>query len=259
MDPIKQVYKYLDEQHIDEVRNFRKPSVRFRPSEMDDCPRKTYYRLGGNKPMPVPGKISLYGQDGDICHDTVRWLMKNAGVELDGLEFNEVDGSVKELVAFQKPWEHKGEKFVISGRADGLIKVNDEWMLLEIKSVDGMKYRYLNEAWSKGTIMDYLMSGNSGKYKKYLVQCEVCMRALDIQRTYLVFKDRSMCQIGCHNEKTKDIAGVILERNDALWDAVLNKMAHINKALRTNEPPMRLVEGSYECSYCEFRDTCGRL
>jgi hypothetical protein len=258
MDPIKQVYQYLDQQNIAEVTNFRKPSVRFRPSEMDDCPRKIFYRLGGNKPMPVPGKISLYGQDGDISHDSVRWLMKRAGVKLDGLEFDEVSGSINELIAFKKDWEHKGEKFVISGRADGLIEVDGEWMILEIKSVDGMKYRYLNDAWQKGKLMEYLLTGNQGKYKKYLVQCEISMRALGYEHVYLVFKDRSMCQIGCHNEKSGEISGVVLSRNDELWEETLNTMAYVNKSLRTNTPPMQLVEGSYQCGFCEHRVTCGR-
>jgi len=259
MDPIRQVYNYLDQQNIEEVKNFRKPSVRFRPSEMDDCPRKIFYRLGGNRPMAVPGKISLYGQDGDFCHDSVRWLMKNAGVELDGLEFDEATGNIKELVSFQKPWEHKGEKFVISGRADGLIKVGDEWMILEIKSVDGMKWRYLNDAWQKGNLLEYLATGNQGKYRKYLVQCEISMRVLGYEHVYLVFKDRSMCQIGCHNDKTGEIAGVVLERNDVLWEDILGTMYMVNKSLRTNVAPMQLVEGSYQCGFCEFRDTCGRL
>jgi CRISPR/Cas system-associated exonuclease Cas4 (RecB family) len=253
------VYNYLDAQNIKEVHNYRKPSVRFRPSELDDCPRKIFYRLGGNLPMPVPGKISLYGQDGDISHDSVRWLMKNAGVELDGLEFDETTGAVRELVSFKKDWEHKGEHFVISGRSDGLVKVDDEWMILEIKSMDGMKWRYINEAWMKGNLMEYLMTGNHGKYRKFLVQCEVSMRVLGYKHVYLVFKDRSMCQIGCHHAKTGEITGIVLSRNDELWDDTLNTMSMVNKALHTNTPPMQLVEGSHQCGYCEFRDTCGRL
>lgn len=258
MDPVRMVYNYLDKQNIEEVNNFRKPSVRFRPSELDDCPRKIYYRLGGNRPMAVPGKVSLYGQDGDISHDTVRWLMKRAGVKMDGLLFDDTTGEVKELLEFKRDWEHKGKKFVISGRADGAIEVDGEWMLLEIKSVDGMKWQGINKAWMKGELREYLLKGNFGKYRKYLIQCEICMRVLGYDKAYLVFKDRSMCQIGCHNDKTGEITGVVLERDDALWAEALDTMAFVTRSLETNEPPMRLVEGSYQCGYCEFRDTCGR-
>lgn len=259
MDPVTQLYKYLDQQNIDEVETFRRPTPRFRLSELDNCPRRIYYRHEGVRPMALPGFVSLFGMDGDIAHDQVRWLLRKAGVKLGGLEFNEDTGEIVELLQFRKAWQHRGEDFTIAGRADGEIEVGGENMLLEIKSVDGFKYQGISRAYNKGEILEYLETGNNGKFRKFLIQSEVGMRMLDYQHTYLLLKDRSLCTIGLRDEKHNiHEGGIILSRNDKLWEEALNTMAYVSKCRRIGDAPMRHIEGHYECGQCEFRDTCGR-
>jgi len=261
MDPTTRLYEYLDECNREEVATYRQRGRRFNPSAIHQCSREIYYKHTGEIPRVIPGFISLYGQDGDICHDSVRWLLKKAGVELDWLEFKEETGEIKETAYFRKTINHNDQVFEISGRADGLIYLEDskEWMPLEIKSVDGFKYKYILQAYQKGELFKYLQEGNKGKYLKWLMQTCLTTKTLGYDRTYLLFKDRSLCQIGMY-DKVNDLreGGCILEIDDAMYEGMLNKMANITECVDKGEPPAReYLEGSYECDrLCRFSHVC---
>jgi hypothetical protein len=266
MDPVTQVYEFLDKENVREAMiPFRKTN-KYRMSEIGNCPRRIKYRHVGYpgieeaKQEATPGFVSLFGQDGDIAHDSVRWLMKKAGVELGGLRFN-TDGTIDETVFIKKVVEHKGEKLLFVGRTDGYVKIDGEWHLLEIKSIDGWKASYLNKAYNKGEFIDYLLEGSSGKMAKFLDQCEASMRLKDyegqkITKTCLVIKDRSMCQIGCHDTKNDIRESFILHRDDERWEVIKDRMAMIEKSKREGTELMRHTEGHWECQQCPFANHC---
>lgn len=256
MEPVTQVYQYLDKQNKLEAEYVRKPSSRYRLSELGDCARRIKYRHEGTETQAVPGFVSLFGQDGDIAHDSVRWLMRKAGVELDGLHFNEETGEIKETMFCRKTIEHKGIPIDITGRADGMVRYDDEWMLLEIKSIDGWKSKYLNDAYNKGEFLSYLENGSSGKMAKFLDQCEAAMRCFNFDKTYLVMKDRSMCQIGSHDTKHDVREGFVLHRDDERWERIKNKLAMIEKAKADGTDLLRMTEGHWQCQQCPFSDKC---
>ena len=263
MDPTTRLYKYLDECNREEVATYTQRGRRFNPSSIDKCPRALYYKHTGKVPRVVPGFISLYGQDGDICHDSVRWLLKKAGVPLKGLNFDSETGVIEETMYFRKEVTHAGETFIISGRADGLIYLEDtdEWIPLEIKSIDGFKYKYILAAYQKGELHDYLLTGNKGKYKKWYQQTTLTAHSLGYDKTYMLFKDRSLCQIGMY-DKVNDLreGGCIMPVQMELYNSMLNKMAMVTKAVDDNEPPPLSIcplEGSYECDrLCSYNHIC---
>jgi len=263
VDPTTRLYQYLDDCNREEVATYRMRGRRFNPSGMHQCPRAIYYKHSGEVPRVVPGFISLYGQDGDICHDSVRWLLKKAGVPLKGLTFDEDTGVIEETMYFRKEVTFEGETFTVSGRADGLIYLEDtdEWMPLEIKSIDGFKYKYILGAYQKGNLHEYLQTGNKGNYKKWYQQTTLTSKSLGYDKTYMLLKDRSLCQIGMH-DKVNDLreGGIIMDVDEELYTSMLRKMAMINKAVDKAEPvPLSLcpVEGSYECDrLCSYNHIC---
>lgn len=264
-EPITKVYEYLDRCNREEVATYRFRGRRFNPSGMHKCPRALYYRHTGEVPRVVPGFISLYGQDGDIAHDSVRWLMKKAGVQMKWLDFDEEKGTIEETGYFRKEVTHNGQTFTISGRADGLVLVEseagDEWMPLEIKSIDGFKYKYILKAYQEGNLHEYLMEGNKGNYRKWYMQTTLTAHFMGYDKTYMVFKDRSLCQIGMY-DKVNDVreGGCIMPVNQEMLKGMLNKMAMVDKCVDDGVPPMLAlcpVEGSYECDrLCEYNHIC---
>lgn len=260
-DPITKVYDYLDKCNRDEVATyqFSASKRRFNPSSIANCSRQLYYEMTGEVPRIIPGFISLYGQDGDISHDSVRWLMKQAGVVMDWLEFDETTGRIEEKGYFRKEIEHNGERFTVSGRADGLVYLEDldKSLPLEIKSVDGFKAKYIQSAYEKGNLLDYLHTGNSGKYYKWLCQMTLTSKMMGYDATYLVLKDRSLCQIGVRDVVNDVREGFIVPVDEALYVELLNKMAVISKMIREKTPPIReYLDGDYDCRICNFNHIC---
>jgi len=263
MDPVTRLYEYLDECNREEVATYTQRGRRFNPSGIHQCPRAIAYKHLGHVPRVVPGFISLYGQDGEICHDSVRWLLKRAGVPLRGLEFDETTGRIKELLYFRKDVTHNGQTFTVSGRADGeiFLEDTDEWAPLEIKSIDGFKYRYILQAYQRGELHDYLMNGNKGSYKKWYMQTTLTSHMLGYDKTYMLFKDRSLCQIGMY-DKVNDLreGGCIMPVDKELLNEMFSKAAFITEYVNKDElPPLMLcpTEGSYECkTLCSYNHIC---
>ena len=260
-DPTTVLYEYLDRCNREEVATYRPRGRRFNPSSIDRCERAIFYKHSGVVPRVVPGFVSLYGQDGDICHDSVRWLLKKAGVLLKGLDFDEESGEIKETMYFRKKVMHKGVEVEVSGRADGLIFHDDyaEWMPLEIKSLDGFKYQYIQRAYQKGELHDYLLNGNKGRYAKWYMQTTLTSKLLGYDKTYFLLKDRSMCQIGLYDKVNDLREGFVLDVDDALYERMLDKMVRVTAQVDSGEPtPLMLcpLEGSYECGICDFNHIC---
>jgi CRISPR/Cas system-associated exonuclease Cas4 (RecB family) len=251
MDPVQKLYKHLDKLNLERAGGTKRPSSRFRPSEISQCARRVWYRQGGGQMPAEEGFLRLYGMDGNICHDTVRLLLRDAGVELAGLKFND-DGSVEELDFFRDTITHKGETFQVSGRGDGRIKVDDTWMYLEIKSLDAYKAKWLNIRYQEGEIREYLYK----KYPNFVQQCTLCAKHLGLPASYLILKDRSSCQIGFADQEWER-RGYVLPVDEDLYTQMLDKMAMITRMRREGVPPIReYTEGSKECKNCPFSEEC---
>lgn len=259
LEPVEQVYKFLDQKNREEAQYPRPSHQRFRPSEAHACSRATYYRHNDVPPKVVPGFVSLYGRDGDLAHTSTHWLMYHAGVDIGGIEFNEETGEAKELDFFRKEVTHNGETFTISGRSDGRVTFNGQEHLLEIKSVDGFKYMHMQKAYDKGELHKYIREGNKGTYLKFLQQSMVACKCLGLESVYLLVKDRSLCQLGFLDKATEHReCGLVIPFEQEMYDATLDKWAAIHKAVRLGEPPMReYTEGSYMCDrLCSYGHIC---
>lgn len=263
MDPVKQTYAMLDQQAMEEFTDGYKRAQRFRASEVDNCSRRIFYDVSGyEKDSAETGKQQLYGLYGDITHDVVRNLMRKAGVELDGLEFNE-DGSVTELINLREQVSHNGVDLTIAARADGIVVVDGKRYGLEIKSVSGFVYDYMHKVYT-GTASRKMTAqygvGTKGlrkyvatKYSKYLKQAHLTAYLAGLDGVYLVIADRSSCQFGFDG----DGSALMYDLDMKIVDGVLSKLAMIQRKIRDGEPPMRdYTKGSKECGWCPFKERC---
>ncbi len=252
-DPVSKVYEGLEAESLDEARNFTKPPVRIRASEAADCSRKIYYRITGHLPTPKTAWLKLIGMMGDIEHDVARQLLEHFGVLLDGVE--------KEVT---KDYEVDGVSFSVVARADGYISIDDPagspdnlWALLEIKSMGGYAYKYLNDAFIAGG-NDAVVERVRDKHKSYLQQCTVTAVLHDKQFIYLLVKDRSMSQLGLYDASNgRRAGGAIWKVDTELWEKLLKKFGKVAKAVKNGTPPRaEYADGSKECGQCDFYYLC---
>ena len=153
-DPVWKVYQGLAADSEDAVRNFNRGAQRFRASEVADCRRKLYYRLGGFIPQPKPPWLELVADSGNIHHDYARQIGNHYGMGITGFTV-EADGTQVEDRFASKVFEYDGTSFEMSCRADGYIpieipEVGTKNAVLEIKSMGQYPFQQAEGAFKKG-------------------------------------------------------------------------------------------------------------
>jgi len=283
MDPIARIYKQRDEEGRDKIRNYRKPPQRFRASELTDCKRQIWYRLSGYVPAPRTGFDDDWSRDGDVHHDLVRALMREYGVRIAGVTFNE-DGTQTEDRFIVHDFDVDGRQISVSTRQDGWIYHEDYgWILLEIKSVGHWVHKYQLDAYAgigqreDGTdrtgghddLLDYIKV----KKPEWIAQCHAGMKIAqergvdalpfpsdekhDLTKAYLVVKDRSNCHIGYHDDDIGVVGGVVIDFEQETWDKITRRLYATKGKVLDGKPPLpEYTSSSRACGYCPFRYLC---
>ncbi len=252
-DPCTRVKDHLEDISNNEHALHKPPPIRFRASEGGACSLAVWFRLMGFKPdYPFSGRGRLITNDGDVAHDVVRWQMQAAGCELFDLDLNDATGEVTETNFGRKEVEWNGETFEVTWRSDGGVVIGEDRCTLEIKSLDGWSFKYINDAHLLGKAMKYLRGKPPykrayNKYMKFFYQQAITGTMSGIENAYLLLKDRSMC----------DMFGLKYKIKPADFEYAMDGFAFVNERLRTGEPPMQeYTEKSKPCSFCPFRDRC---
>lgn len=263
MDPVLQTYKYMDEREKRVVSDFKPREPRFNPSSVSKCAKRLGYKHLGTRPDMEDGKgwLSQYGPAGDFYHDQVRFEMRDAGVEFQGLIFHEDTRKVEEVDACKRTIEHKGQSLILSGRGDGRIKVDGTWMYNELKSVGAAKYRWMLSAYQPtkkfpgGRITSYLTE----KYPEFIWQINMMCapEMMDLPATYLTLINRDNCQFGFCDKNYENRKGIVIAFDEVLWEKQKDKMAMIQRLTDKGELPMAAEsEGSKACGQCPYEKRC---
>lgn len=208
------IMKALDEETmIEEAKNERR-SNSFHASSILDCGRKQVYELLAYDKEPVERKPS-WAQDaeaGNIIHRNVQRLLKQHGM----IEKDE----------FTLP----PNEYQIGGRIDGIISVNGELCILEIKT---MKEEYFKTA------------PNNEKFDSYYAQSQLYLHFTGFNKAYLLMINRN-------NHAKKEY---LLPKNDVYLDKLLRRMKRLkdykdNRIIPDPEPTF------LQCKYCHFRNRC---
>ena len=259
IDPVGQMYEYRTADLIERATKpdyYRPKEIRFRASELTACPRQIFHRLMGERPLPTGVRTTDYGASGDACHDIVRRELRNAGMCIEGIDFNE-DGTQVETVSIVGEFQHKDETIKVASRLDGILEHCNTSSILEIKSVGYWKYKAMIKAYDGGGA-ERLMAHLVKKHLSYIWQCHACMQINDKNWAYIVIYDRSEARIGIHPTRSPIVGGVWLPRDDLLWDTVIiPKLYRIQCAVK-RQAAMRPAElpGSQACGWCAFQHAC---
>ncbi len=204
------------------AREFRAKTVgRYYPSEIGGCIRKVWY--GYKHPLQVKPDLAKIFRLGDIMHDFVVDVLKsekNTNVELLKSEF---------------PFKLEGDGFLISGRVDDLIIVNESgksW-IVEVKSTKSV---------------DYIKEPDP----KYVTQLQLYLHATGIHNGMILYVDKT-------NLKSK----IFVENYDPAKAAdALERFSQLHQLLTQNLLPVAEAKKkdstAWLCNYCEYSDKCGK-
>jgi len=149
----------------------------------------------------------------------------------------------------------------IKGHHDGLIRIEGEWVLLEIKSMRSYPQAKVlgTRGRGKNAINENVVGQRAGGFtlasgvieetnQPYWAQVQVYLRSLDLRRAAMV----------CRFKETGQIAVEIIERNDAAADGYLAKLANIMNHVQEGMvlPADHHPGVDWQCNYCDYLDVC---
>lgn len=267
-DPVWKIYRGLALESEAAVKNFKRSAKRFRASEVSNCRRQLWYRLGGFVPLPKYPWVELVADAGNMFHDYFRHIAKHFGIEITGLKFND-DGTQTEDKFEAREFTYDGSTFEISCRPDGYLQFEDldGKTVMEIKSMTTFKFDALQRAWRKGGMAGALEHVKT-EHASYAWQGNATALIKDADNVLLVCIDRNLNRIGLNSrdfpkQGTWDPTGG--ERTSgAVWRVeeqdrgnILQKLSDVSKAIEAGTPPTpEYVDGSNECNQCPFWYAC---
>ena len=259
MDPIKRMYLARDEDAREDIRGYRKPSIRFRASELGNCRRQQWYRLSGYLPAPRTGFSNDWSIDGDVHHDVVRQMMLQWDIKLGGITLDPETGETVEAKYIVHEFEHDDCKFSVSSRQDGWIEHEDydnKLIMMEIKSVGHWVHHHMVKAYEEGGesgFKDYIAKKKPG----FIYQMNIGMEMQGDEHCYLVLKDRSNCHTGIHLPDGTVIGGVVFDKDPEIIEKVKRRCVAVKRAVMDAKPPMvEHTASANECGWCPFYYAC---
>lgn len=231
----KALYDSFVEKRIAE-KHEHKPSKSFAPSQIR-CDRLSFFRLRGVDPdenLPLNRSLEFQADLGTFCHQTIQRDLKN------NLGPNWV--SVKDyLDNIQLPFEYKLTvkdefetyvKFIeppVKFAVDGIIKIGDEYYLLEIKTSEYQSFKKL-----------------SAPKSQHIDQAKCYASLLKLQKVIFLYMDRLYGDVKCYTLEVPKY-----EQAD-----ILDHMQSVMHDAKVGVAPSRLPSGDYFCTYCKYKKRC---
>jgi hypothetical protein len=189
-------------------------------------------------------------------------MFDHYNIPITGVIMND-DGSVEETESLTRmataEFPDGNVEVELSARLDGIIETEKGTCVLEIKGVGFNSFKWLNEAWRKGG-EEAVFERVKDKHRYWYSQCQISMFIIqqkypEIQNAYLVVKDRSSGALGFFDEK-RGHGTIHIPYDPDEVKAVTQRMGVVKKALDTGVPPTRRIEGSMDCTWCNFHYLC---
>lgn len=196
----------------------------FRASGIGGCPRKMMYQLLGYE--NTPEHLSVFTlQQGTLIHEMIQGYLQRSGI-IESLE--------EELHILPQ----------LKGHYDGVIKINGERYLLEIKTINHLAYERVSKY---NTI-----------YNKYVLQAHCYMKALGLTKCIFLFVNKGHMVTEEFAKENPHIDPVFheieLKFDDNVWQDIQDKLSLLTEQFNLGiMPPAKKVS---ECSYCQFADKC---
>ncbi len=209
----------LSERRGENEENAKKARVYFHPSAIGICMRQLWF---GHKNAPV-GKVNhdealrehLTFEMGTYIHVMFQNLCKRAGM-LEHREFLVIDDKLK-----------------IIGHCDGVLKIEGEKVLLEIKTINERGFAQLSK----------------GPHESHKRQATMYMATLGIKSACIVYI----------NKNRHEVKEFYIPYDDVLYrKTILPRKDFYFRAIQSNMPPPRegITPNEMPCLYCPFKVLC---
>lgn len=122
---------------------------------------------------------------------------------------------------------------IISGRADAVLSFENELFVLDIKSINSMLFRVLNQA-----------------KEENVDQIQLYLHFFKIEKGLLLYV----------NKDTQELKEFLVNYDQTRSEKLLKGLEGLKIKIDENVIPARLANypGNKQCQFCQFREICGR-
>ncbi len=202
----------IDKLYLD--RHKEKEQSRFYITDAGKCPRAVFFKFKNAPKAEMEARVLRVFDHGDQVHQLIMRPL------LSVKEIHVVAAEVK-----------IGPQELISGRADAIISDGKDLYVLDIKSMNGMIFRSLQEA-----------------KEDNINQLQLYLHFFKIPRGILLYV----------NKDSLELKEFLINYNQGLVQSLLNDLTELKAKIDKNIIPLRLptYPQNWQCQYCAFKEIC---
>jgi len=204
--------EFIDKFYLEKQRT--KNQTRFYITDAGKCPRAIFFKFKKAPKKEMQANILRMFDHGDYIHQLImKALFSSSDIHVVG---SEIDISCQEI---------------ISGRADAIVSDGKDNYVLDIKSMNSMVFRTLEESKPEN-----------------LNQIQLYMHYFKIPKGILLYV----------NKDTQDLKEFIIDYDSLHVERLLKNLEDLKNKIDFNTVPCRIPSYpvDWQCRYCQFREIC---
>ncbi|TSC94400.1 MAG: hypothetical protein CEN87_521 [Parcubacteria group bacterium Licking1014_1] len=200
----------IDKFYIDNQKN--KEQTRFYITDAGKCPRAVFFKFKNAPREAMNARILRIFEHGDHIHRNIFNILYRLRIGVT----TEIPIPAQEI---------------ISGRADAILCIDNENYVLDIKSMNSMIFRNLNQP-----------------KEENIYQLQLYLHYFNIKKGILLYIDKDQ----------QDIKEFTIHYDENLVKGLLEGFYNLKSKIEANTVPVRLADypRNWQCSYCQFKDIC---
>ena len=200
----------IDQFYLENQKN--KDQTKFYITDAGKCPRSVFFKFKNAPREPLDARILRIFERGENIHRSIFNILYRLRL-----------GVVTEIPIPSQE--------IISGRADAILCVGNENYVLDIKSINSMIFKRMQEP-----------------KEENVLQIQLYLHYFNIKKGILLYIDKDQ----------QDMKEFFVDYDEALCKSLLDKFYALKDQVEKNILPSRLADypRNWQCNYCQFKDVC---
>ncbi|MEK7658745.1 MAG: PD-(D/E)XK nuclease family protein [Patescibacteria group bacterium] len=200
----------IDEFYEEQQKN--KEQTKFYITDAGKCPRAVFFKFKNAPREPMDARILRIFEHGEHIHRNIFNVLYRLRIGVT----TEISIPSQEI---------------ISGRADAILCINNENYVLDIKSMNSMIFRNLNQP-----------------KEENIYQIQLYLHYFNIKKGILLYIDKDQ----------QNIKEFVVDYDAELVKSLLDKFYSLKTKVEENIVPERMQDypKNWQCQYCQFKDIC---
>jgi CRISPR/Cas system-associated exonuclease Cas4 (RecB family) len=200
----------IDEFYLENQKN--REQTRFYITDAGKCPRAVFLKFKNAPKEPIDARLMRIFEHGELIHRNIFNILYRLKI-----------GCTTEI--------RIPEQEIVSGRADAILCMNNENYVLDIKSINSMLFRKLENP-----------------KEENVFQIQLYMHFFGIKKAILLYVDKDQ----------QNLKEFFVDYDEALCKDLMDKFYNLKEKIEQDVVPERLQDypKNWQCMYCQYKDIC---